>query len=95
VDDDGDGYSEADGDCDDDNDDVFPGAVERDNNRDDDCDGEVDEPSGIPPGLEGLDVDEDGCSCRADGEPVGRGSLLLMGLLLASSLRLRRRHPDR
>jgi len=38
VDDDGDGYSENEGDCQDDNDDSYPGADE-DSGRDDDCDG--------------------------------------------------------
>jgi predicted outer membrane repeat protein len=39
LDDDGDGYSVADGDCDDGNADVHPGADEGCNGRDDDCDG--------------------------------------------------------
>ena len=42
-DDDGDGYSEVDGDCDDMLASVYPGATELDNHLDDDCDGEIDE----------------------------------------------------
>jgi hypothetical protein len=42
-DDDLDGYTENQGDCDDASDVVFPGAVEVDNGVDDDCDGAVDE----------------------------------------------------
>lgn len=41
---DGDGYTAAAGDCDDTNRDVHPGAPERCNNRDDDCDGTTDDP---------------------------------------------------
>ena len=41
ADEDGDGFSVADGDCNDDNDRVFPGANERCNGIDDDCDGLV------------------------------------------------------
>jgi hypothetical protein len=43
ADDDLDGYSEFQGDCDDASDVVFPGAPEVDNGLDDDCDGEIDE----------------------------------------------------
>ena len=39
VDDDGDGVTEAEGDCDDADPDTFPGALERCNGLDDDCDG--------------------------------------------------------
>ncbi|MEQ1565251.1 MAG: putative metal-binding motif-containing protein [Myxococcota bacterium] len=46
FDDDGDGRSERQGDCDDADAGVFPGAAERANCRDDDCDGAVDE--GLP-----------------------------------------------
>ncbi len=43
VDDDGDGYSENQGDCNDRNANIFPGAVEICDNLDNDCDGSVDE----------------------------------------------------
>ena len=43
VDDDGDGYSENQGDCNDRNADIFPGAVEICDSLDNDCDGSVDE----------------------------------------------------
>jgi large repetitive protein len=54
IDDDGDGFTEDQGDCDDDDDDVFPGAPEILNGVDDDCDGIVDE------GTEAYDDDGDG-----------------------------------
>ena len=43
VDDDGDGYSEIDGDCDDENPEIAPGLNDGCNQIDDDCDDEVDE----------------------------------------------------
>jgi len=43
TDDDGDGYAEVDGDCDDIDAAIHPGAVEIANAKDDDCDGDVDE----------------------------------------------------
>jgi len=54
VDDDGDGWSEAQGDCDDEDPSVHPTAEEFYNDVDDDCDGTVDE------GTVGFDDDEDG-----------------------------------
>ncbi len=62
-DNDGDGYSEAEGDCYDRNPDVYPGAHEDcDNHRDDDCDGDVDEIQ---------DEDEDGDpNCDSEGNPI-------------------------
>ena len=56
-DDDGDGYSELDGDCDDMLASVYPGATELDNHLDDDCDGEVDE--GFEPGDDDTTGDDD------------------------------------
>ncbi|MBI5071995.1 CHAP domain-containing protein [Candidatus Falkowbacteria bacterium] len=43
TDDDGDGFSESEGDCDDANADVYPGAAELCDGADEDCDGETDE----------------------------------------------------
>ena len=43
VDDDGDGFSEHRGDCDDDNPEVYPRAIERCNGIDDDCDTKIDD----------------------------------------------------
>ena len=57
-DNDGDGYTVDDGDCDDCDDTVHPGAVETCNEVDDDCDGDVDE---------GFDLNEDGFTdCHDD-----------------------------
>ncbi len=55
-DDDGDGLSEADGDCDDGDPDISPDADEVANGVDDDCDGQVDE------GTDAFDGDGDGVS---------------------------------
>jgi hypothetical protein len=54
VDDDGDGFSEVQGDCDDTDSDVYPGAKEKPNGVDDDCDGTIDE------GTSAYDDDGDG-----------------------------------
>jgi hypothetical protein len=54
IDNDSDGFSESEGDCDDADQSVAPGATEYFNERDDDCDGLVDE------GTEGYDDDGDG-----------------------------------
>ena len=56
IDDDEDGFTETDGDCDDSNDDIHPDAVEIYNGLDDDCDGIIDE------GTAGYDNDGDGWS---------------------------------
>jgi hypothetical protein len=59
TDDDGDGVTEVDGDCADDDGDVFPGAPERCNGADDDCDGQADEAEDVDVRWF-ADADEDG-----------------------------------
>ena len=54
IDNDGDGYTEEDGDCDDTDEDVHPDAFEYENGEDDDCDGDIDE------GTDSFDDDGDG-----------------------------------
>ncbi len=61
IDDDGDGFTESQGDCDDGDGSVHPGADEYYNGRDDDCDGVVDD------GTEGFDDDGDGYA-EVDGD---------------------------
>ncbi len=56
VDGDGDGYAVVQGDCDDANADIYPGAPELPDNIDNDCDGQVDE------GSDEVDDDADGFS---------------------------------
>jgi hypothetical protein len=58
VDDDADGYSESEGDCDDANENIFPTAIDEANNIDDNCDGNIDE------GTTYTDDDGDGWSER-------------------------------
>jgi len=58
IDDDQDGFSECDGDCDDTHPGIYPGAPEQCDNRDNDCDGS------LPP--EEADGDEDGSPLCAD-----------------------------
>jgi len=58
-DNDHDGYSPADGDCDDDNAGIHPGAQEHENGVDDDCDGQIDED------FDDWDLDGDGFSAQA------------------------------
>lgn len=70
FDDDGDGYSVEDGDCNDSNPDVFPGAEELCNEVDDDCDGSTDE--GVT--LEAFRPDADG-----DGFPSVNPALEWLG----------------
>jgi hypothetical protein len=71
---DGDGFdatSAGGDDCDDDDPDAFPGAQERCNGRDDDCDGAIDE--SLPTVTQWLDGDGDGFGA---GEPVDDCALL-------------------
>ena len=58
IDDDSDGFTEDQGDCDDTNSSVFPGAIEYPNGTDDDCDGLTDN------GTSSYDDDGD-CSCES------------------------------
>lgn len=60
VDPDGDGYTGDRGDCDDTNADVHPGAAERCNTVDDDCDSAVDEGDGVDAPTWYTDADGDG-----------------------------------
>src|SRR3989442_912356 len=61
-DDDGDGYSVCQGDCDDHNPALHPGAAELCNGQDDDCDGLVDEgPGGVDPDNDGVPGACDNC----------------------------------
>ncbi len=59
VDADNDGYTDCDGDCDENNDQVYPGADEVCNAIDDDCDGTVDGPSSIDATDFYADTDSD------------------------------------
>ncbi|MFM2244534.1 MAG: hypothetical protein RL071_608 [Pseudomonadota bacterium] len=54
------GYSAEPGDCDDDNDQIFPGATERCNSADDDCDGDIDEDDAVDAQRWRPDLDGDG-----------------------------------
>jgi hypothetical protein len=60
LDDDGDGQTEVEGDCADDNASVWSGAPERCNGFDDNCDGAVDEPAEGNDGTWAADADGDG-----------------------------------
>ena len=63
-----DGFSTSAGDCDDANAEVHPGAAERCNQRDDDCDGSVDEDDAVDAATWYLDLDDDGHGDPATGE---------------------------
>jgi hypothetical protein len=76
------GYSDNAGDCDDDAAAVFPGADERCNGTDDDCDGEIDEPDAIDAATWISDADGDGFggagasqACSAPAGTVAAGGL--------------------
>lgn len=58
FDDDGDGQAEVEGDCDDDDPQVYAGARERPNCRDDDCDSEVDEGLTRPARDDGFEAND-------------------------------------
>ena len=70
VDDDGDGFSEYRGDCDDTNPDVYPRAIERCNGIDDDCDTKVDDDDIDVYGQASWWVDGDGDGFGSDLEEV-------------------------
>ncbi len=67
IDDDGDGFSEVQGDCNDANSTIYPGATEQPNGADDDCDSFVDE------GTVLYDDDNDGF-CESLSQPCSDGS---------------------
>lgn len=60
IDRDGDGYTEANGDCNDYDQTIFPGATELCNGKDDNCNGVIDE--GFDPDLDGIASCFDNCS---------------------------------
>ncbi len=65
IDDDHDGWSDGGGDCDDNDSNTFPGADEVCDDKDNDCDGSVDE---------GFDTDEDGfTTCQGDCDDTDSG----------------------
>ena len=75
-DDDGDGYAENDGDCDDGDPGIYPGAADGCDDQDDDCDGEVDEDAADDDDTEPND------SRAYDMGEVGSGEVLSVSALL-------------
>lgn len=63
------GYSASGGDCNDSHEEIYPGAEERCNRRDDDCDGEVDE--GLDTRTLFRDADADGYGSALSGTKLG------------------------
>lgn len=61
------GYASVDGDCNENDEQAYPGALEVCNKRDDDCDGQIDE--GAPPVTLWPDTDGDGFYQRQTGTP--------------------------
>ncbi len=91
YDDDGDGWTEMEGDCDDTDAEINPDQEEiPDNGKDDDCDGRTDpEDTGEGEKVDGEgDADDRRCSCGGAG--LASGSLALLGLLAL----YRRRQDD-
>ncbi len=64
---DGDGWTDLCGDCDDDDDDVFPAALEACDGTDEDCDGDVDDRDADGDGYTDADCGGDDCD---DGDPA-------------------------
>lgn len=86
-----DGFVEEAGDCDDDNSDVCPYCPEWDDGIDNDCDGEIDEPSDRTWEPEGELTYRggSGCACTSTGYPAGHNLIWVLLSLIA----LARRRP--
>ena len=76
LDDDGDGFSENEGDCDDANADVHPEAIDDCNGVDDDCDGQADEDSILDDSFEPNDVNASDLGELIEGSPFSVTALL-------------------
>ena len=74
-----DGWTTCDGDCDDTNPAVHPGAAEQCNGMDDDCDGQVDEWGVCPSCTDGIkNGNETGVDCGGSCPPCGQGQLCMI-----------------